>query len=61
MNEILRELRPDLNKKERRLRCIGHITNHAAQAFLFGKDPEAFEVEAVVVRDARLEQRELDI
>ena len=32
---IFNELRPDLIKKERRLRCIGHIINIAAQAFLY--------------------------
>lgn len=61
VDQILRELRPDLNKKERRLQCVGHIINLAAQAFLFGKDVETFQVEARVARDARLEQRELDI
>lgn len=30
-------------KDRRRLRCLGHIVNLAAQAFLFGKDTEAFE------------------
>lgn len=42
---ILREIRPDLMRKERRLRCIGHIINLAAQAFLYGKDEEAFTAE----------------
>lgn len=61
VDQILRELRPDLNKKERRLQCVGHIINLTAQAFLFGKDVEAFQMEARVARDARLEQRELEI
>jgi hypothetical protein len=30
-------------QNRRRLRCLGHIINLAAQAFLFGKDSEAFE------------------
>lgn len=30
-------------KDRRRLRCLGHIVNLAAQAFLFGKDTKAFE------------------
>ena len=30
-------------KDRRRLRCLGHIVNLAAQAFLFGMDTEAFE------------------
>ena len=29
-------------KDRRRLRCLGHIVNLAAQAFLFGKHTEAF-------------------
>lgn len=61
VDQILRELRPDLNKKERRLQCVGHIINLTAQAFLFGKDVETFQMEARVARDARLGQRELDI
>lgn len=31
--------------EQRRLRCLGHIVNLAAKAFLFGKDTEAFEAE----------------
>ena len=61
VNKILYKLCSDLNKKDKQLKCIGHIINLATQVFLFGKDPKAFEVEAVVVRDAQLEQRELDI
>jgi len=30
-------------EERRRLRCLGHIINLAAQAFLFGKNIEAFE------------------
>ena len=40
---ILRELRPDLDMYSRRGRCLGHIINLAAKAFLFGTDVEAFE------------------
>lgn len=61
VDQILRELRPDLNIKERRLQCIGNIVNLTAKAFLFGKDVEGFQMEAVVARNARLEQRELEI
>lgn len=61
VDQILRELRPDLNKKERRLHCVGNIVNLAANAFLFGNDVEGFQMEAVVARNARLEQRELEI
>ena len=38
VREILRKLRPDLNAKNRRLRCFGHIVNLAAKAFLFGNE-----------------------
>ena len=34
--------KPNISKPHRRLRCLGHIINLAAQAFLFGKDAEAF-------------------
>ena len=37
---VLRKLYPGMNAKQRRrrrLRCLGHIINLAAQAFLFGK------------------------
>ena len=37
-------MRPDIKKPEsRRVRCLGHILNLAAKAFLFGKDADAFE------------------
>lgn len=42
---ILTEIRPDLTRRERRLRCVGHIINLAAQAFLYGKEEEAFSAE----------------
>lgn len=45
VNAILTQVRPDLHPKERRLRCIGHIINIAAQAFLYGTDEEAFTAE----------------
>jgi hypothetical protein len=41
---ILAHLRPDLkNPDSRRVRCLGHIINLVAKAFLFGKDADAFE------------------
>lgn len=58
---ILGKIRPDLIKKERRLRCIGHIINLAAQAFLYGKDEEAFTAEvygASMIADMK---KQLDI
>ena len=41
---ILRKHRPDIKDPgSRRVRCLGHIINLAAKAFLFGKDADAFE------------------
>jgi hypothetical protein len=41
---ILKHLRPDIQDPDsRRVWCLGHITNLAAKAFLFGKDPDSFE------------------
>ena len=34
-----------MNPKERRLRCIGHIINLIAKAFLFGADAKHYEVD----------------
>ena len=46
VREILAKLQPNLDPKKRHLCCFSHIVNLAAKAFLFGKDPEAFEMEA---------------
>ena len=41
---ILRKHRPDIKDPDsRRVRCLGHIINLAAKAFLFGKNADAFE------------------
>ena len=41
---IYRKLRPDIKAPDnRRVRCLGHILNLVAKAFLFGKDADAFE------------------
>jgi hypothetical protein len=40
---VLRKLYPRMNEQQRcrrRLRCIGHVVNLAAQAFLFGKQSQ---------------------
>jgi hypothetical protein len=48
---LLRQLRPDIKDPDsRRVRCLGHIINLSAKAFLFGKDPDAFEL---TTNDAR--------
>jgi hypothetical protein len=59
VQEILKQLRPDLNPKQRRLRCFGHIVNLAAKAFLFGEEAEAFEYEVDSYTQRRLEENEL--
>ena len=43
--EILKALQIDDTVEHRRLRCLGHIINLAAQAFLFGSEASAFERE----------------
>jgi hypothetical protein len=41
---ILRKHRPDIKDPDsRRVRCLGHIINLTAKAFLFGKNADAFE------------------
>lgn len=40
---ILQEFNISSEYKQRRLRCLGHIINLVAQAFLFGQDGAAFE------------------
>jgi hypothetical protein len=42
---ILQEFNISSEYKERRLRCLGHIINLVAQAFLFGQDVTAFETD----------------
>ena len=40
---IYRKLRPDIKEpNSKRVRCLEHILNLAAKAFLFGKDADAF-------------------
>jgi hypothetical protein len=40
---ILRKHRPNIKDlNSRRVRCLGHIINLAAKAFLFGKNTDAF-------------------
>jgi hypothetical protein len=44
---ILAYLRPDLKDPDsRRVKCLRHIINLAAKAFLFGKDADAFKEES---------------
>lgn len=58
---ILHQLRSNLIKKERRLRCVGHIINIAAQAFLYDNDKEAFTAEVHGARSLADVKKQLDI
>lgn len=59
---VIKAVRPDLDWKERRIRCAGHILNLSAHAFLFGKAGEAFEHgKAVDKAFIKKEQDELDL
>ena len=44
MEEILRVLRPGVTVPEVRGRCLAHVVNLVAKAYLFGKDAEAFSI-----------------
>ena len=48
ITEIIDLIRPDLDAKERRLRCIGHIINLVAKAFIFGNKSESFEADVAI-------------
>jgi hypothetical protein len=43
---LVKRLRPNEDENSRRSRCLGHIINLAAQAFIYGKKNETFIVEA---------------
>jgi len=43
----------------RRLRCFGHVINLVVKAFLWGEDPEAFEIEVTNCQAHEKEQEEL--
>ncbi len=49
ITEIINLIRPDLDAKERRLRCIGHIINLVAKTFIFGNKSESFEADVMIV------------
>lgn len=67
INRVLEVLRPDIkDNKQRRSRCLGHIINLAARAFLFGANVDAFEqvadtgavaIESAAARSAQVEWR----
>jgi hypothetical protein len=54
---ILSDLLPQTNFKYRRMRCIGHVVNLAAKSFLFGQDPDAFELTVDNLATLKLEER----
>jgi hypothetical protein len=61
---IVRRFRPEeASLSARRSRCLGHIINLAAKAFIHGDDVEAWEDRIIIAieSDARLGQNELDL
>ena len=61
VDAILKVVRPDLEKKARRLRCLGHIMNLVAQALLFDIDSNAFTAEILVATKLKYERKLLNI
>ena len=59
IDHLLRSIAPHLQKKHRRLRCMGHIINLAAQALLIGKIPKVLKAELALARALDREQEEL--
>lgn len=62
INHVLRTLLPhltDLARRQRRLRCFGHILNLASSAYIYGNDPMSFEAEIMVHQALAREQAEL--
>jgi hypothetical protein len=46
------------NLKARRLRCLGHVINLAAKAFLFGKEEGYFDFEVSELRKMKIAERQ---
>jgi hypothetical protein len=64
VDAVLRSLCPHLTSAQRvarRLRCLGHVINLAAKAFLYGKDFDVFEKDINNVRENSELLKELDI
>jgi hypothetical protein len=58
---IMERLRPDIqHPQKRRVRCLGHIINLAAKAFLFGNDPASLEAEILHLSDSSIVEAQLD-
>ncbi len=49
--EIIDLIQPDIDLEERRLRCIGHIINLIAKAFIFGNKWETFEADIAIAKN----------
>jgi hypothetical protein len=61
---ILTSLFPDLSKiqrTQRRLRYFGHILNLACGSYLYGHDPDFFEIKVIVLKSLAREQEELKV
>jgi len=54
---ILDVISPSTPAIYQRLRCFGHVINLSAKAFLFGEDPDAFELEIDNLEKLKLEVR----
>jgi hypothetical protein len=59
--EILKSLNINDTVKHRRLRCLGHIINLGARAFLFGRNPDTFEREVEIAQKYEEEAKEKEI
>ena len=57
--ETLYQLHPGRDPQASRSRCLGHIINLAAKAFLFGKNIEAFEATVDAVNDFTSRESEI--
>lgn len=58
---LVQSIAPHLDKKHRRLQCMGHIINLAAQALLLGNIPTVIDAEIYLARTLKKEQKKLDI
>jgi hypothetical protein len=64
INEVLRRLCPlltETQRRSRRLRCLGHVINLAAKAFLYGTEFDAFEKDAEYTKEHTELSKELNL
>ena len=62
VEHILSTLLPnfsEIERKQRRLRCFGHILNLACHSYLYGRDPESFKMKIVLLDSLARENEEL--